>query len=505
MTDVRIQGGARAWLELRAPGFPFLFVLSLLYALPLFFDGRYYLDDMPHAMNGLTLWEQDGRPLASIISSLLSFQIPSFSAPALMDIAPLPQILAVAALAYAASRLARALFNEPPELWQCLVVFPLIASPFMLQNLSYRFDALTMGLAVMLSLLASLPTVAGWRRVMLGAVQLLAALCLYQAAVNMFVAGTALLCIAITWNRIDGVRTLIISNILKLVLALAAYFIILKLSGGLASDYAASHSRLIALDGTMLSAILFNFQFGNFFVSEFVWDAPLLAIGAAAAILAFSVQLILKGTAYAPAARTIIALLGLVVLVASIMGILLVLAQPVVRPRTLMALSMLLIYASFAFYELIRRQHPYWRIGLVLSTAWFFALAYGLANAAHDQTRFDNYLAVSITTDLQHQGFRPYDKLVFDGTQPRSPAAENAIRSKLIARILQMNMNGNSEWGFRLLESFGLKSTPVVDADEAMLKSSCAESPLAQTALYQIFKKDQLFLVSFPGGVCFRS
>ena len=504
MAVMQHRSAVPAWIESYAPGFLFLFVLSLLYALPLFFDGRYYLDDLPHAMNGLTLWEQDGRPLASIISSLISFQIPSFNSPALIDISPLPQILSLAALAFAASRLARVLFNVPPDLWQNLVVFPLIASPFMLQNLSYRFDALTMGLSVMFAILACLPTPLGWPRLLLGAAQLLAALCLYQAAVNMFVAATALLSIAICWNRSEGLKALLIGNIAKLVGALSAYMIILELSGGLGSDYAASHSKLIPLDGASLTAILFNFQFGNFFVSELVSDAPLLAVAAVASVLIFSARLILGGTGYTPALRTVIALLGLIVLGGSIMGILLLLAQPVVRPRTLMALSMLLIYGSFAFHELTRGQHRAWRVGLVFSTAWFFALAHGLANAAHDQTRFDNYLAASISTDLQHQGFKPNDKLVFDGTQPRSPAAENASRSKLIARILQMNMNGNSEWGFRLLESFGLKSTPVMDADEAMLKSVCIDSSLAQTALYQIFRKDQLFMVSFPGGVCFK-
>lgn len=494
-----------AWLEARAPGFLFLLVLSLLYAVPLFFDGRYYLDDMPHAMNGLTLWEQDGRPLASLISSLASFQIPSFTTPALLDISPLPQIMGLAALAYGASRLASALFEDEPDIWQCLVVFPVIASPFMLQNLSYRFDALTMGLAVMLALLASLPAGNGWRQILWGAFQLLAALGLYQAAINMFAASTALLCLALTWNRQAGFKALVLGNIAKLVLALLAYGLIIKLSGGLTGDYAATHSKLIALDASGLATLLFNFQFGNFFVSEFVADAPLLAMAMGASIVIFSGRLIVEGKAYGSAQRMSVALLGLIVLVASIMGILLVLSQPVVRPRTLLALSMLLVYAGFAFHELLAGRQAIMRAGLVLATAWFFTLAYGLANAAQDQTRFDSYLATTIATDLQRAGFKPNDRLAFDGTQPRSPAAENASRSKLIARILQMNMNGNSEWGFRLLESFGLKSTPVTDADDAFLKAACTQAPVAQAYQYEIFRQDQLYTVSFPGGVCFKS
>ncbi len=504
MADVQNQSGPTAWLQSRAPGFLFLFVLSLLYALPLFLDGRYYLDDLPHAMNGLTLWEQDGRPLASIISSLASFQIPSFTQAALIDNSPLPQILGLAALAFAAARLARTLFDAPPNPWQCLVVFPIIASPFMLQNLSYKFDALTMGLAVMLAIFASLNTTSNGKTVLVGAIQLLGALCLYQAAINIFVATTALLCLAFTWNNQANLKTLITGNIAKIAVALLVYGLILWLAGGLASDYAQAHSKLVTFDAEGLATILFNFEFGNFFVSEFLSDAPLLAVAGAASILLFSIELIRLGKSGQPVQRALIAVLGAIVLVLSLMGILLVLKQPVVRPRTLLALSILLVYAGYAFYQLVAKGHWLWRASLVVSTLWYFSLAYGLADAAHDQTRFDNFIASSLVNDLQHQGFKHNDRLAFDGSEPRAPTAQNASRSKLIARILQMNINGNSEWGFRLLQSFGLSATPVMDADDAFLKAACQDAALTQSDLYQLFKKDQLYLVSFRGGVCFK-
>ena len=130
-------------------GFWLLLVLGLAYALPIMLDGRYYLDDLSRAMTGLTLWETEGRPLASILSSLISFSWPSFEGPALRDTSPIPQILGVVALAYGAALLARKLFPDGVGLTQALVVFPVIGSPFTLQNLSYKYDAFTMGLAAM--------------------------------------------------------------------------------------------------------------------------------------------------------------------------------------------------------------------------------------------------------------------------------------------------------------------------------------------------------------------
>ena len=485
------------WLNESAPGFLFIFVLSLAYAFPLLLDGRYYLDDLPHAISGLTLWEQDGRPLASIVSSLVSFQLPSFTSPALIDISPLPQILGLVALSYSAARLARSLFNQPPDIWAVLVVFPIIASPFMLQNLSYKFDALTMSLAIMLAILAALPRDFSIRSITQTTGLLIAALCLYQAALNVFMATTALLCLA----QPGTAKNLVSKNLLSLAIAILIYTLLIKLLGGISDEYATAHSRLIPLNADGLQTILFNFGFGNFFVMEAVADAPWLYGAGSIALVLFIIKATREGQGLPATALSILAVL---VLVASIMGLLLVLAQPVVRPRTLIALSILLVAMGFAFNELVKEKSALWKAPLIIATAWYFVLAYGYADAARDQTRFEDYLASRIITDLYQAGFKPNDKLAFDGTEPRSPIAENSARLKTVARILQLDMNSNSEWGFRLLESLGLKSTAITDATEPSLKALCTDPPIATASAYQLFKQQETYVISFANGVCFK-
>ncbi len=490
-----VSAWGQQWL--RVPqGFLLLFALGLLYAMPIMLDGRYYLDDLPHAMNGLTLWEKDGRPLASILSSLISFSWPSFSSPALYDTSPIPQILGVAALAYGSAQLAEKLFPGGVGLGQALVVFPVIGSPFMLQNLSYRFDAFTLGVAVMLALAAA-SIEASW----LVAVLVVLALLSYQAAFNVFIAAAALVWLASTQNGFSDDRGFL-RKLLWGFAALLAYGLVIKLLGGLTGEYATQHSALVALDRQGMATVQFNFGFGAYFVMQVLEDAPLLAIGAAAALFAFAAQF---GKPESGQTRERMArfILTLGIISCSVMGLLLFLQEPVVRPRTLMAFSILLVFCAYAAHEALKRWPKAVIAALGLVAAWFFTLANTYANAARDETRFDSYLTQNIIHDLQQAGFRPGDRLAFDGTQPLSPVAQNAMRLKIIARILQPNMNGNSEWGFRQLEFFGLVTAPIMDATDESLKTFCAGAVAVSSPHYQIYLYDGTALVAFPKSICF--
>src|SRR5262249_46718944 len=141
---------------------------------------RYYNDDLKRALIGRTGWDSNGRPLTTLLMKLLQFYDH-----ALIDISPFTQIGAVAILAWAGVLIARRYAIRSP-LVAALVAFPLGAQPFFLENLSYKFDSLSMSLALFLALL---PVVAlredrrGW---WLGVAALFASLCLYQPAFTAF-------------------------------------------------------------------------------------------------------------------------------------------------------------------------------------------------------------------------------------------------------------------------------------------------------------------------------
>ncbi len=115
---------------------------------------RYYVDDLGRVRSGYTGWTGDGRPLTSFIMQSLNMGTP------LTDLTPLPQMLAALLLGGCALLVARK-FGIRDAATAAMAALPLGASPFFLENLSYRFDVLTMVLAVTLALLAVAET--PWR------------------------------------------------------------------------------------------------------------------------------------------------------------------------------------------------------------------------------------------------------------------------------------------------------------------------------------------------------
>lgn len=158
-------------------------VLLALYSLvlyPILRANRYYNDDLKRALIGHTGWDATGRPLTNLLMKLLQCYDS-----ALVDISPLTQIAAIAVLAWTGVLIARRYAIGSP--WMAaLVAFPLGGQPFYLENLSYKFDALSMSLAVLLALLPIISldnTRRGW---WLGVLALFGSLNFYQPAINAY-------------------------------------------------------------------------------------------------------------------------------------------------------------------------------------------------------------------------------------------------------------------------------------------------------------------------------
>jgi hypothetical protein len=161
----------------------FLWLCMALFSsvlLPVLLAGRPCNDDLIRSVAGSYGWIDNGRYFANILMRLLEL-----GASRATDIAPIPQLLAVPALAYAGVLLARR-FEITSIPIGVLVGLPLGTQPFFLQNLSYRFDAVTMAAALLCSVGAVAMARRQWRSWLAGCVALLASFNLYQPAFNVF-------------------------------------------------------------------------------------------------------------------------------------------------------------------------------------------------------------------------------------------------------------------------------------------------------------------------------
>jgi hypothetical protein len=328
---------------------PFLwaFALYLLAILPIIRADRFYVDDMGRALTGYLGWSGDGRPLANVFMEVFNLGTP------LTDISPLPQIVSVALLAALAVSVAGR-FRIPGNILPALIVAPLVISPFFLENLSYKFDALTMTLALFLAVMTVLKTRDDLPGVLLGTLGLVASLSLYQAAFNAFLVFAAVEFVDMQ-QRDEPVAAWGKRIVVRAAQALGALMIYKPIAASsIKGGYAALHSQLATV--SELPAIMGrNLSLFWTYVNQAltgIWGRTLLIWIAAAILiaLALSLRYLVRHWATAtPGQRLVMGLAALGVVPGFVLapwGPLTAMLHPMLLPRTMIGFGALAAAAS---------------------------------------------------------------------------------------------------------------------------------------------------------------
>ena len=160
-----------------------VFLLHVVVLFPLLIADRYHVDDWGRAVFGYFNWANDGRPWADWLMKHLDQGAP------FTDCSPLPQLIAILLLGLTATLIGKRIGSGPP-LTTALAALLLGANPFFLANLSFKFDALPMTLALFLAASAVVsfnplehrPVLNG----LIGVIFLFGSLCLYQPCTSAF-------------------------------------------------------------------------------------------------------------------------------------------------------------------------------------------------------------------------------------------------------------------------------------------------------------------------------
>ena len=119
----------------------------VLYVLPIILTGRLYIDDLGRTLYGYSGWGLNGRPLSDAIMQTMSL------GGELLDLSPLNQILSVLLLCITLYYYTEKVFSGINFSGLLILCFLFISNPFYIENLSYRFDSLTMALSMVLLIL----------------------------------------------------------------------------------------------------------------------------------------------------------------------------------------------------------------------------------------------------------------------------------------------------------------------------------------------------------------
>ncbi|HEM8610298.1 TPA: glucosyltransferase domain-containing protein [Citrobacter amalonaticus] len=168
-------------MEKRYTSFIWLFIIPVVFYLPVTTSDVLYRDDIIRSINNFTGWWWMGRPASDYLWRVISIG----------DIAPimqpLPGLMSISALAMSVYVL---YISYEKFAGSCNYIYftPLLISPYLLQNMSYQYDNITMFLPLSLSYLsAAFLFREKWYSWFALSVFIFVSLSFYQMVVNVFV------------------------------------------------------------------------------------------------------------------------------------------------------------------------------------------------------------------------------------------------------------------------------------------------------------------------------
>ncbi|WP_221885137.1 glucosyltransferase domain-containing protein, partial [Enterobacter hormaechei] len=465
--------------------FAISFGVSLFYIFPILLTSRFYIDDMGRSLLGYSGWGLNGRPLADVIMSWLSLGVP------LVDLSPLTQISGVAALSLSSSLYVKRYLSNSSYPVAGLVSFLMVASPFFLENISYKYDSLTMSIS-----LALIIGIFGFARsgvvsFLLSSVAIVASLSLYQASIGAYIILSIFEVVFNHPNNVAAVKS-IANRVGQLVVGYAVYTLLIKVIGS-GDEYNDEHSQIISLSTEGGSALLNNIHsIGNYFQQAIApvshWVIALYVL----VIASFTLVMLTKSTLSNVISSVILVFafpLGLLFSFAHIA----LLKEPVLSPRVLLSFSVLPLLLGMAACITIKKSA--YQLALIIPMICIaFIYSYAYSNASSSQARLDMRLAQEIALDSDN-GKQEYTNVAFNGRMPTADQLD-LVKAKmpLIGSLVPVYMRGDWTWGGRLLHMNGLPLRVIKLGSIGDYKST---KPIAIRRDYNLYNYKGTLVVDF--------
>jgi len=396
-----------------------------------------YQDDIGRSVDGYRRWYDWSRYVSEFLSVFIHADF------RLTDISPLPQVLAILILAVSSVLLVYVLNDKKIITTGLLASVPVGLSPYMLECLSYKFDAPYMALSVLASIVPFLFLTRKKTFIFFSIVSLLVMCMTYQAASGIYIQITLVLGFN-DWNCKRKTNREVFLFLGTAVLSFCAAMVIFRVFlMRLYNAYDLSTAMLPLPQ--MFSGLLTNLQ--NY-VTTINSDFGFIWKGLIGIIFCF---FIVKSV-YTSAQNKVISFLFAIVLLCLLFilsyGVYLALESPLLLPRTLYGFGVFLAIISISITFNFNKSAKI--SALALSWCFLvFALSYG--NALADQIRYVNFRATILLQDLSDLYPDKDDSEIaiqLKNTIGFTPVVENiAMHNPVIYRLVPQMMIEDRFWG----------------------------------------------------------
>ena len=474
-----------------------LLALCFLYIIPIILADRMYGDDILRSQQGYTNWDINGRPLADLMMRGLFLFGDNIA-----DISPLPLILGVILFSASSLYYARKNLSEFSPYVSAVIMFSIIANPFFLENLSYKFDSLPMlaSVAVLLIPFFHFRSVMAWFTASASAV--LASLCIYQASIGFFVA----------LSIIEFMRGTFVSNAgkfyelkrasLRLAQLMIAYVIYIPISKHYVwGSYNIKHSEIVGFnkEGIIDAANNAVMYLGQIYLmaSQAKW----LVFAALAAVFFYTLRITIrsiKNNGYSAFFNAFIIILSPVLVLLVSFAHLSLLKYPVTDNRVLVSFSGVMLLSAIASMCVSKSKNTLSVIAVALCL-FPFVFSYSYGSALKYQAEYDKVLSSELAHEISIIDPDAKAKVFILGTQPSSVQRMNIVkRFPAIETLVPLYYSGGW-WGTFMIHMYGVKNefTGTKDLDQV-----CDMKLRFRNQTFSLFSLENKIVVSFIREKC---
>ncbi|HAK3429641.1 TPA: hypothetical protein H1R55_002556 [Salmonella enterica] len=466
----------------------FIFIIGLLYVFPIVLANVYYVDDMGRLSLGYG-WDGDGRILSNVLTEALSF------GNGIISIFPYSTLLSSVILVISGIIVSDMLFEN--KYLKYISSLFILTSPFMLENLSYRYDSILMAVSV---LSAVVPFIFRSHYKLFFATSficLLISFCLYQTSTMAYFSVALCLLIKQCLNNEKAFDFRLFLN--SLLCFLVSYIVYSLLISFLAVNM--QRSGFITFDADGFDMILsrlrsYESYYNSLYVSGFkyvIWPCVIL-------VLLSYINLILKGREFGRLLLSVVYLLGVVLLT---MMPNLVITTAWITSRTFICFPFLII-SLFIIIDNIKISLFLDRIKLasailVVSYSFFLCSIYGSTLKNNDD--YSDFIAQSVSNIITKDSNESTYKVIISGSRPLSIKTRMAFNSIPFMKILAPNyMTQGSSWGIADLSRY--IDMAFVPDSQRYIEDKCNWEAIDKGSVYHVLKKDNLYMVDFNYRSC---
>lgn len=378
---------------------------NLLWIWALLSPNSYYFDDGYRASGGFYNWGGDYRPFADWLYYLLGM------GQRFTDLAPLPQIISLVFLYYTYYLYIKNFHYEKITISALLIFLPIIWSPFLLSNLYFRYDAIFMMLALLLTVLAVFDVE---NKKYFRAVLLVFIACgFYQPAIVGYVCTALFFIYKVEFYSKEDAFKIWIKKSFKyfsifIIAVIIYYFTIMKFTTSY-NNYSATHSQMSIYNISVniiksIQEVIIIFKGDTGFIYLFIYLYLLI------------VNLIFFQRSFSYLG-IIIFLITNLIFILSISSVNLLLNTPRFEYRTFIFHGFYVSFLLFSLYKYfeVTKYSKYVIIIPYFISFYFLSIALNISNAQKMQLNFEDYLLIDIANTINQYNLNNQKLFYFVG------------------------------------------------------------------------------------------